>query len=196
MRRGRPPKPEALKRLHGHAGKRRRSKNPAPPTAASPAENVFSAAAAELWAPPGWLPAPAKDIWTREIETARRQARLQESQIPLFASYCAALSRLEHYTAQLEAEGAVYTTPSGYRRLAPEVSLRDKASAEVRALAVELLLSPRSWTTSTAIFTGKQLELYLNRPRAIAPAATPAEEPAEASSGSLGGYISRRPMVH
>jgi phage terminase small subunit len=193
---GRPGKPEALDQLQGRPGRRGAAAPAQTADAAAspdPSEDFFSSASPrDPWLPAPWLPSQAQAIWQRELEPARRQAHLKQSQLPLFALYCDALCRLERYTAELAASGSTYTTPSGYRRLAPEVGLRDKAAAEVKSLAAELMLSPKSWTSGMGTFVGRQLELFDEHRGAAATAAAAKPDSADA----LTTYLAGAPAVH
>ena len=193
---GRGPVSPELRKLRGNPGRRK-----------APAEgekSFFSGeapepddgdepAAPDPWSPAAWLPPGAREIWHREIEAAKRQARLQLSQLPLFATYCDALHRLERYTAVIEKDGATYTTPSGYRRLAPEVGLRDRAAQDVKALAAELMLSPKSWVSGMGTYAGRQLELFRDQPTP-APGAAPTPQ-APHDTDSVDSYRAHRPTL-
>lgn len=182
---GRNPKTPALDALHGKPG-RRPKKDFFPP---APLPSV----PADPWAPPPWLLPGAQTVWAREIDPARRQARLQSSQLPLFACYCDALHRLELYTAAL-AGGATYKTPSGYYRTLPEVGLRDRAAADVKQFAAELMLTPKSWASGMGTYAGRQLELF--RDPLDRPAAAPATAAPQPESASLDAYVAARPQLH
>jgi P27 family predicted phage terminase small subunit len=190
---GRLPKPETAKRLQGDSRQRGRHKSRTTAQTPDKPKDFFSSA--PTWAAPAWLSKSAQAVWNREIDTARRQARLQESHLPVFGQYCDAIARVERYSRAIQNRGACYVTPSGYRRLSPEVGLRNQAAAEVKALAAELMLTPKSWVSGMGTFSGRQLEMFLDRP---APTTTPAtEEPAtSAADAGLGSYIARRPSVH
>src|SRR5579863_4862019 len=157
---GRGPKPEALDALQGNPGKRRKD----PGTTPAESTKVFFSEPPDPWSPPSALAPSAQAVWERDIEAARRQARMQQSQLPTFALYCDAIARFERYSAELEREGATYKTPSGYRRLAPEVGLRDRAAADIRQLAAELMLTPKSWASGMGTYAGRQLDLFRDRP--------------------------------
>lgn len=154
---------------------------------APPCAKAFSAG----WDAPAWLPAGAKEVWRQALPIALRETKLQESALQVFAAYCDAVYRLQRYSRVVEAEGAIYTTASGYVRKRPEVEMRDKAAHAVRNLASDLNLTPKSWIGSMGTYAGRQLDMFMNGGRATAPEATALEDQADGQVG----YLGRRPEL-
>jgi phage terminase small subunit len=178
--RGGIPKSAALKKLQGNAGHRRK---------AAPVVEQGTPAASEIskpefffpacWEPAEWLPEGAKRIWCEQLPIARRETKLQESGLIIFAAYCDALHRLQKYSWEIDAFGATYTTASGFERMRPQVEMRDRAVNEVRNYASELNLTPKSWIGSMGTFTVRELDMFINFGR-VQP---PPEEPGGSGSG-------------
>lgn len=185
---GRTPATDAERELRGNPGKR-----PAPEKSD---QGFFSEPGGDPWSPPDWLSEHARAIFRAEIETARREARLQASQLPLFAAYCDALHRLEKYTRELDEHGATYETKTGFRRLAPEVTLRDRAAADVKALAAELMLTPKSWVSGMGTYAGRQLELFQHGGRSAPTPQQPGAAGGKSPHGSVDEYTASRPAIH
>lgn len=183
--RGRAPKAEKLKRLQGNTRQRGKKKPP----------EVFfpSHAPSDPWLPPAWLPEGAKRAWASQIDLVRRETKLQESGLPTFAAYCDALARFVEYTKAIESGGATYTTNTGFRRAVPEIALRDRALLDLRNLAAELNLTPKSWITSMGTFSGRQLDLFMHG--GARPTAAPAD-PNQPAPNDRDSFFAPPPGVH
>jgi len=192
------PKPEALKRLQGNAGKRAKR----PSVAEAQGEAAPEISATKLFFSPGWEPASwladgAKRIWCELLPIARRETKLQESGLQLFAAYCDALYRLHKYSKEIEDKGATYTTDRGFVRKRPEVEMRDRAANDVRNFASELNLTPKSWIGSMGTFAGRQLDMFMHG--GVQAPAAPAQEqkgsvPVETQG--IGSYLANRPTIN
>lgn len=160
---GRSAKPDAVKKLQGNAGKRRPravSVDAAQATEATPENFAAKFFFLQGGEPAAWLPEGAKRIWCEVLPIAQRETKLQQSGLQVFAAYCDAVYRLQKYSQEIETSGATYKTASGYFRKRPEVEMRDRAANDVRNLASELNLTPKSWIGSMGTFAGRQLGTY------------------------------------
>jgi P27 family predicted phage terminase small subunit len=93
---------------------------------------------------PGWLGPEARAEWDRVVPGMERDGRLVPGVGATLAAYCAAVGRLE-MAERVLADGAGLVSsvgPNGYRQQRPEVSIAQKAGAEVLKLASALGLTP------------------------------------------------------
>lgn len=186
--RGRKAKSEAEHALAGNPGKRTRAKKAAQVFFSDPT----------LPQPPSWLSARAKEIWAEEIAGLKKTTLLQAPALRLFAMYCAAWHRYERYEEKLAA-GDTYETKTGYARKRPEVEMRDASAKEIRSLANDLNISPKSWASTAVQRQAQQLDLFargLSGTTQPAPAdgdtAAPVASPPP-KGDKFDAFISRRP---
>ena len=190
---GQPPKSPMLKKLQGNTGKRRKKsvvESEVPKISPEVSEKIFFSAVQQA---PSWLPDGAKTIWREQLPIVMRETKLQESGYQVFASYCDALHRLQKFTMDIDKQGATYKTESGYFRKRPEVEMRDRAANDVRTLAAELNLTPKSWISSMGTFSGRQLDLFMNGGQK--PAEPGAPGPLGQEGDELDRFLGSRPTI-
>jgi P27 family predicted phage terminase small subunit len=199
---GRSSTPDALNKLHGDPGKRRRKRTeskPEPAASPEPAESKPADAAKIFFsegadAPPAWLNEDAKAIWRAELPDIKTRVMLLAPHMQVFALYCEALQRYRKHGKFLAEKDETYQTPSGFWRKRPEVELRDRAFNDVTKLAVELNLTPKSWINSTATREARQLDLFTAGERR-SPTQQPPAGDTPKPANSLNDYTAARPTL-
>ncbi len=93
---------------------------------------------------PSWLGPEAREEWARVVPLMEADGRLVPGIGPTLAAYCGAAGRLEIAERALaDGSGLVAPVgPNGYRQQRPEVSIAQKAAAEVLKLGTALGLNP------------------------------------------------------
>ena len=131
--RGRPRKPDALKRLEGTARADRKIENTAEPSGMPKRPSVLSAEAVAIW-----------DDLAPKLSALGLLSEVDES---TFAVYCQAYGDWKEMTELLNDLGvaAWYSeSESGYRQIIPEVTARDKAFQAMQKMAGRFGLDPSS----------------------------------------------------
>lgn len=132
-KRGRKPKPTALKELEGNPGKRPLNKNEPKPEAAP-----------EAGAPPKHLSDHAKAEWRRLYEPLRRCNLLTVADLPAFEAYCVSYGRAKEADEIIEREGLTITTPNQHKQAHPCVSISRQERFLAKAFLIEFGLTPAS----------------------------------------------------
>lgn len=96
------------------------------------------------YSPPSWLDREAKKEWKRVIQKLTEDDSIKECDLSALEGYCQSYSRWKKAEQVLQKEGLTFTTPNGYWQQRPEVSIANKALAEVRAFCKEFGLTPAS----------------------------------------------------
>lgn len=94
--------------------------------------------------PPPELGEAGKAAWVALSAELSARGTLTYSVRVLLERYCRTLDRLDAAERSLDRHGATFETSTGYRQQSPEVSIINKATAELRALAADLVLTPKS----------------------------------------------------
>ncbi len=128
--RGPAPKPTRLKVLDGNPGKRALPKNEPQPLAGAEC--------------PEWLSEIAKAEWLRVAPELERIGLLTQIDSTALAAYCAAYARWQMAEEALARHGLTFVTEGGYSAQRPEVSIANKAMAEIRAFCKEFGMTPSS----------------------------------------------------
>ncbi len=129
-KRGRPPKPVALKILQGNPGKR-------PLTAQEP--QVDLAQEAE---PPEWMTDFGKELWRRLVPQLLKARLLTEVDYAGLQMACEAYSVWREMTEFLNEYGRIQTSQTGYEQARPEVSMQKQALDSYNKFMSEFGLSP------------------------------------------------------
>lgn len=135
---GRKPKPTELKVLQGNPGKRKLEKN-APK--APPIEDST---------PPAFLDKLAKEEWERVIPGLLKIGVITQADVMILAGYCQYYSRWVQAEDAVQKEGMTYhtytKTGDEVIRKNPNVEIAKMASAEMRAFATEIGMTPSTRT--------------------------------------------------
>jgi P27 family predicted phage terminase small subunit len=132
-KRGRPPKPTALKKLEGNPGKR----------ALNDSEPV-SIPLSPKTKPPKWLDPIAKKEWKRILPELCRMGLATRCDTASLEAYCDAYSTMVRAAAVLNQEGFVFTTNTGYISQLPQVNIKNQAANLIRQFGSEFGLTPSS----------------------------------------------------
>ena len=127
MPRGRPKKPDVIKKLEGNPG-RRPLNSDAPMPAGAPAM-------------PPYLKDYAVEIWDQVI-TSMPKALYAMCDSAVLGAFCVAVSQHKDATEILESEGLTTTTARGDLRAHPAVAVQNKAVAIMATLGSKLGLDP------------------------------------------------------
>ena len=130
-KRGRKPKPTALKELEGNPGKRQLNMNEPKPIAKAPTC-------------PKWLEDEAKKEWKRLAKKMEQLGVLTEVDMAAFAGYCQAYARWKAAEEFISKHGAIVKTPSGYWQQVPQVSIAQQYLKDMQKLAEQFGLTPAS----------------------------------------------------
>lgn len=129
--RGRKPKPTAMKKLTGNAGKRPlNNAEPMPPTGTPEC--------------PPHLDAEAVAEWSRLTAILSDMGLLTHADKAAMAIYCQSWSQMIAAQMKLRKEGAVVTTPKGYPIQNPWLSIANAAAKQLAKILVEFGLTPAS----------------------------------------------------
>lgn len=129
--RGRKPKPTELKVLEGNPGKRKLNDREPKPKKQAPTC-------------PKWLEDEAKKEWKRLAKKMEAIGILTEVDLAAFAGYCQSYARWKEAEEYLSANGATFTTPSGYVQQVPQVSIAQTYLKLMGKYASEFGLTPAS----------------------------------------------------
>lgn len=163
MRRGRKPKPTALRKLSGNAGKRKlNAREPVPP---SPAD---------LLIPSSWLDKVAQQEWKRIAPTLKSLGLLTMVDRAGLEGYCMSYSRWILAEQILAKKGLTFSTKSGYEQQRPEVAIALRSAAQMHSFAAEFGFTPASRTRVKGSGEGEDDEVAAflkrrNRPGAAEP---------------------------
>jgi P27 family predicted phage terminase small subunit len=136
--RGRKPKPTNLKILEGNPGQRPLNKNEPKPKA-------------ERLRCPGWLSKEAKREWRRIAPELYRLGLLTVVDRMALVAYCEYWAEYERLQKGINRRGRTYSSRGGkgkgsgkgrYRQQTPEVSMRNKAFANLLKLCAEFGFTP------------------------------------------------------
>ena len=136
-KRGRKPKPTALKKLEGNPGKRQLNEyEPLPPISALRCPNYL-------------LPEARKE-WRRLAPSLIAMGVLTVADVVPFAAYCTAFARWREAEDFITKHGAVYKDPKGFARPNPCVAIAAQQLREIKSLAAEFGLTPANRTAIIA----------------------------------------------
>ena len=134
-RRGRKPKPTALKKLEGNPGKRPLNElEPLPPISTLRC--------------PNWLLPEARKEWRRLAPALISMGVLTMADAVPFAAYCTAYARWREAEAEITRHGSVYKDANGNIKPNPYIAISARQLTEIKSLAAEFGLTP---ATRTAI---------------------------------------------
>jgi|GEM_PF-176970 len=136
-KRGRKPKPTALKKLEGNPGKRRLNEyEPMPPISTLRCPNYL-------------LPEARKE-WRRLAPALIAMGVLTVADAVPFAAYCTAYARWREAEDFITQHGAIYKDPRGFARPNPYVAIAAQQLREIKSLAAEFGLTPANRTAIMA----------------------------------------------
>ncbi|MEG0145455.1 MAG: phage terminase small subunit P27 family [Clostridia bacterium] len=134
-KRGRKPKPTALKKLEGNPGKRPLGElEPLPPI------SVLRC--------PNWLLPEARKEWRRLAPALIAMGVLSLADAVPFAAYCTAYARWREAEDEITQHGSVYKDANGNIKPNPYIAISARQLSEIKSLAAEFGLTP---ATRTAI---------------------------------------------
>ena len=134
-KRGRKPKPTALKKLEGNPGKRPLTElEPLPPI------SVLRC--------PNWLLPEARKEWRRLAPALINMGVLTLADAIPFAAYCTAYARWREAEDEITKHGSVYKDGNGSIKPNPYIAISARQLMEIKSLAAEFGLTP---ATRTAI---------------------------------------------
>ena len=137
-KRGRKPKPTALKKLEGNPGKR-------------PLNDLEPLPQVTMLRCPNWLETEAKKEWRRLAPVLISAGILTSADAVPFAGYCQAYARWREAEEQVSRLGMVYKEKDTERvRPNPYIAIARAAFAEVKSLAAEFGLTPANRTAIIA----------------------------------------------
>lgn len=137
-KRGRKPKPTALKKLEGNPGKR-------------PLNDLEPLPKVTMLRCPNWLEPEAKKEWRRLAPVLIGAGILTSADAVPFAGYCQAYARWKEAEEQVSRLGMVYKEKDTERvRPNPYIAIARSAFAEVKSLAAEFGLTPANRTAIIA----------------------------------------------
>ncbi len=125
---GRPPKPQALRALHGEKRPSRTRIEP------QPADRPPEA--------PEWLSIEARGVWGRTLPELAHMDLLFAADTDVLAAYCSCAARFAECEQILQADGLLYTDPNGQRRRHPLLFVRRDALEGMLRTGQALGLSP------------------------------------------------------
>ena len=131
---GRKPTPTNLKVLNGNPGKRPLPKNEPKPEPIAPAC-------------PEWLHDDAKAEWQRITPQLERLGLLTQIDMATLAGYCESWAQYKKAVIFINKKGDVYPIKDAegtikYLQQVPQVSIANKALANIRAIAAEFGMTP------------------------------------------------------
>jgi P27 family predicted phage terminase small subunit len=136
-KRGRKPKPTALKKLEGNPGKRQLNEyEPVPPIS--------------MLRCPNYLLPEAKKEWRRLAASLIAMGVLTVADAVPFAAYCTAYARWREAEDFITKHGAIYKDPRGFARPNPYVAIAAHHLREIKSLAAEFGLTPANRTAIIA----------------------------------------------
>ena len=136
-KRGRKPKPTALKKLEGNPGKRQLNDyEPLPPLS--------------MLRCPNYLLPEAKKEWRRLAPALIDMGVLTIADAVPFAAYCTAFARWREAEDFITKHGAIYKDPRGFARPNPYVAIAAHQLREIKSLAAEFGLTPANRTAIIA----------------------------------------------
>lgn len=135
-KRGRKPKPTALKRLEGNPGKR-------------PLNDLEPMPQVTMLRCPSWLEAEARKEWRRLAPVLIGAGILTSADAVAFAGYCQAYARWRAAEEEVSKLGMVYRDGDRIRPN-PYIAIARAAFAEVKSLAAEFGLTPANRTAIIA----------------------------------------------
>lgn len=130
-KRGRPPKPTALKVLQGNPGKRPLNTEEPKPRALPPKR-------------PAWLTGEGKKKWDELVPELERLGLLTIVDGAALAALCQAWKDYVECINVIKKYGRTFATESGYLMPRPEVKIAEKAFQAFKAMSVEFGLTPSS----------------------------------------------------
>lgn len=135
-KRGRKPKPTALKRLEGNPGKR-------------PLNELEPMPQVGMLRCPNWLEPEAKKEWRRLAPVLIHAGILTSADAVPFAGYCQSYARWREAEAEVSKLGMVYRDGDRIRPN-PYIAIARAAFAEVKSMAAEFGLTPANRTAIIA----------------------------------------------
>ena len=136
-KRGRKPKPTALKKLEGNPGKRQLNDyEPLPPLS--------------MLRCPNYLLPEAKKEWRRLAPALIDMGVLTIADAVPFAAYCTAFARWREAEDFITKHGSIYKDPRGFARPNPYVAIAAHQLREIKSLAAEFGLTPANRTAIIA----------------------------------------------
>jgi len=136
-KRGRKPKPTAIKKLEGNPGKRQLNEyEPLPPT------TVLRC--------PNWLLPEARKEWRRLAPALIGMGVLTIADYVPFAAYCTAVARWREAEEEITRHGSIYKDEDGKIRPNPYVAIANQQLREIKSLAAEFGLTPANRTAIIA----------------------------------------------
>ena len=135
-KRGRKPKPTALKKLEGNPGKR-------------PLNDLEPMPKVTMLRCPNWLEPEARKEWRRLAPVLIDAGILTTADAVTFAGYCQSYARWRKAEEQVTKLGMVYEV-DGKLRPNPYIAIAKSEFAEVKAMAAEFGLTPAARTAIVA----------------------------------------------
>lgn len=136
-KKGRKPKPTALKKLEGNPGKRPLNPfEPIPPTVALPC--------------PRHLLPEAKKEWRRLAPILMKMGLLTAADTVPFEGYCTAYARWLEAQEEITRHGSIYKDENGRIRPNPYIAIANYQMREIRAFASEFGLTPSNRSSMIA----------------------------------------------
>ena len=128
-RTGRPPKPTALKLLHGTARSDRVLKNEPQPEIGRPTR-------------PHWLLPEAKREWSRIVPELLRLGLLAKIDRAMISMWCQCWGMYVEAIRDIRAHGTTYSKEDGYEGQRPSVSIMNKMIEKMTALSARFGMTP------------------------------------------------------
>ena len=147
-KKGRPPKPTALKKLHGNPGKRPLNKAEPQPHIGTRTPNA-----------PDWLNDAAKEQWKRYARTMWELGLLTEIDVVAFGAWCTWLALFIEAKDVVENGGMTQTADSGWSGQTPEVNIMGQAWAKVEKLGGLFGMTPSDRSKLRIEEVEKELDL-------------------------------------
>lgn len=179
-KRGRPPKPLALRRLNGNAGKRKLPEQdtaPLAPGAPDPAQLAAGVASLRVPAPPKHLSRDAANEWRRLASQLVHRGLLRSLDLTVFEIRCETYSRW--LKAKKELQRSLVYTVNGMRRKKPEIQIVSDCEQRMRLFDSEYGLTPAARARVAHVTGADQPSLPL--PEANPTAKPPADNSAPAA---------------
>ena len=136
-KRGRKPKPTALKKLEGNPGKR-------------PLNELEPMPKITVLRCPQWLLPEARKEWRRLAPVLIDAGILTAADAVTFAGYCQSYARWREAEEELSRTGKVLVTPEGKYYANPYVAISRAALTEIKSFASEFGLTPAARTSIVA----------------------------------------------
>ena len=128
-KRGRKPKPTALKKLEGNPGKR-------------PLNELEPLPQVTMLRCPNWLEPEARKEWRRLAPVLIGAGILTGADAVPFAGYCQAYARWKEAEEFISQHGSIFQTPSGYVQQVPQVSIAQQNLKIMQSFCSEFGLTP------------------------------------------------------